>query len=243
MAMAMPVTGIRRPSARPPATSVSASPDPVDLPSPNFGPRRNGLRPEFVVLHYTAMISAKAALARLCDPGPQVSAHYLICEKGRVFRLVPEEMRAWHAGAGRWRGKDDINSRSIGIELQNRGDHPYCEPQMTALETLLTGIMARWNIPPDGVIGHSDMAPGRKSDPGARFDWRRLALQGLSVWPDAGARESGPRDWPELAARFGYPMDDPDASLAAFRARFRPRYTGPADIEDIRILDRLLHRS
>lgn len=212
-------------------------------PSPNCGPRRDGLRPEFVVLHYTAMESAEAALDRLCDPGPEVSAHYLICEKGRVFQLVPEDMRAWHAGAGRWQGKDDINSRSIGIELANRGTHPFSEPQMAALETLLPGIMTRWEIPLLGVIGHSDMAPGRKFDPGARFDWQRLARQGLSVWPKTAHGSAQAPDWAALATAFGYPMDDAAATLAAFRARFRPWGSGPVTEADARILEGLLSTS
>ena len=99
---------------------------------------------------------------------------------------MPEARRAWHAGAGAWRGRDDVNSRSIGIELANPGDRPFPDPQMVALERLLRGIMARWDIPAPGVIAHSDMAPSRKGDPGRRFDWRRLALQGLSVWPEPG---------------------------------------------------------
>ncbi len=207
----------------------------IEYPSPNFGPRRDGLRPELVVLHYTAMATAEAALDRLCDPAPEVSAHYLICEKGRVFRLVDEKMRAWHAGAGTWQGKADINSRSIGIELDNRGTHPFSEPQMAALETLLPAILTRWTIPASGVIGHSDMAPGRKFDPGPSFDWRRLARQGLAIWPDDQPAEG---DWYRAAAALGYDVDSADA-LAAFRARFRPWATGPLDAEDARIASRL----
>ncbi len=207
----------------------------IEYPSPNFGPRRDGLRPELVVLHYTAMATAEAALDRLCDPAPEVSAHYLICEKGRVFRLVDEKMRAWHAGAGTWQGKADINSRSIGIELDNRGTHPFSEPQMAALETLLPAILTRWTIPASGVIGHSDMAPGRKFDPGPSFGWRRLARQGLAIWPDDQPAEG---DWYRAAAALGYDVDSADA-LAAFRARFRPWATGPLDAEDARIASRL----
>lgn len=132
------------------------------------------------MIHYTAMDSAEAALARLCDPETEVSAHYLIGADGRVWQMVDEERRAWHAGAGEWQGRGDVNSRSIGIELDNRGTHPFAEPQIAVLERLLAGIMARWDIGPDGVIGHSDSAPGRKSDPGPRFDWARLERQGLA---------------------------------------------------------------
>ena len=199
---------------------MAPAPDILDHPSPSCGPRRDGARPDLIVLHYTAMESAGAALDRLCDPEVEVSAHYLICEKGRIWGMVDEEMRAWHAGAGRWGDVVDVNSRSIGIELANFGDHPFPEPQMAALEALMPGIMARWDIPPERVIAHSDMAPGRKCDPGPRFDWSRLALQGLSVWPEAGE----PGDFEADAAAFGYPVGDvaPEVLLEAFRLRFRP---------------------
>ena len=129
---------------------MPAAPDVTAQPSPNCGPRRGGLRPRLIVLHYTAMASAQAALERLCDPSSEVSAHYLISERGDVIQLVEEDQRAWHAGQGEWAGLDDINSRSIGIELDNRGDHPFSEPQMQALETLLPGILARHDIPAEG---------------------------------------------------------------------------------------------
>jgi N-acetylmuramoyl-L-alanine amidase len=205
-------------------------------PSPNHGLRRGGVRPDLVVIHYTAMHSAEAALARLCDPAAEVSAHYLICEHGRVWQLVEEEQRAWHAGAGRWGEVTDVNSRSIGIELANRGDHPFAAAQMDALEGLLAQIMARWAIPPERVIGHSDMAPLRKCDPGPRFDWRRLARRGLSVWPDLEAALP-PGDFLTDAARAGfYPPEgcaDPQAAvLTALRLRFRPQATGALDATD-----------
>ena len=161
-------------------------------PSPNFGARRDGLTPEFIVLHYTAMASATAAIHRLCDPQAEVSAHYVISRQGAVTQLVEDDMRAWHAGAGSWRGLDDLNSRSIGIELDNAGTHPFAEPQMQALEELLVRVMARWQIGPEGVIGHSDLAPGRKIDPGPHFDWARLQWLGLAArTPDRAAYTSG----------------------------------------------------
>jgi N-acetylmuramoyl-L-alanine amidase len=209
--------------------------------SPNFGERRGGLRPDLIVLHYTAMESCEAALDRLCDPAAEVSAHYLISEGGEVFALVPEEMRAWHAGAGTWGGLDDINSRSIGIELANSGRHPFAAAQMLALEALLRDVMTRWAIAPERVIGHSDMALGRKSDPGPRFDWRRLALAGLSVWP--GAVKAGKqRDFINDARRFGYPEAGGDLVLAAFRLRFRPWAKGPLDAVDAAIAADLADR-
>ena len=184
-----------------------------------------------VVIHYTAMAGAQAALRRLCDPAAEVSAHYLVGADGLVWQMVDEGMRAWHAGAGRWGAASDVNSRSIGIELDNLGTHPFSEPQMRALERLLPGILGRWAIPPERVIGHSDMAPERKIDPGPRFDWRRLARQGLSVWPEANGQEG---EFLTAAAGFGYPVGDVDAAaiLSAFRARFRPWAQGPVDATD-----------
>ncbi|WP_245776382.1 N-acetylmuramoyl-L-alanine amidase [Thalassovita taeanensis] len=200
----------------------------ISHPCCSFGPRRDGARPDMVVIHYTAMHSAEAALERLCDPAVEVSAHYLIGPQGQVWQMVDEDMRAWHAGAGQWGAVSDVNSRSIGIELANLGDHPFAEPQMAALEALLAGIMARWAIPPERVIGHSDMAPERKIDPGPRFDWLRLARQGLSVWPQAAA----PGDFWADAARFGYGLADEALVLNAFRMRFRPWAEGPVSEAD-----------
>lgn len=199
--------------------------------SPNFGERRGGVTPSLVVIHFTAMESCAAARERLCDPAWEVSAHWLVDVDGRAEALVPEEMRAWHAGAGEWRGEGDVNSRSIGIELQNRGAEPFAAAQMAALERLLAGIMDRWGIAPVGVIGHSDMAPQRKADPGPRFDWRRLAVGGLSVWPAAGGR-TAEADFLPAARAFGYPDVGEDAVLRAFRLRFRPWAEGPLDAED-----------
>ncbi len=162
-------------------------PEIVAHPSPNHGDRRGGVRPDMVVLHYTGMATVEAALARLCDPVAEVSAHYLIAEDGRCWRLVEEGRRAWHAGVSSWGAVSDVNSHSIGIELANPGHHhgypPFPEPQMAVLEHLLAGILSRWEIRPGRVVGHSDVAPGRKIDPGEKFDWRRLARQGLAVWP------------------------------------------------------------
>ncbi len=222
--------------------------------SPNFGPRRDGLRPELVVLHFTAMASAEDACERLCDREAEVSCHYLIGRDGALWSLVDEAARAWHAGAGCWRGLGDINSRSIGIELDNDGTTPFSEPLMRRLEALLPDILERWLIPPAGVIGHSDMAPERKFDPGPRFDWRRLARQGLSVWPDTVACGQCPTtaaQRPEevraaflAAARaFGYPHDAaPDAVRDAFRHRFRPWATGAISPEDTEAAQSLARR-
>lgn len=191
------------------------------------------------MLHYTAMHSAQAALHRLCDPSAEVSAHYLIGRDGTLWQMVAEDQRAWHAGAGAWQGQDDINSRSIGIELDNRGDHPFAQPQMQVLETLLAQIMTRWQIPPSGVIGHSDMAPGRKSDPGARFDWARLERQRLAARPTPGPEtdDLSAQHFRQRAQERGYPGDTPDAALLeAVRLRYRQGATGPLCAADFAAL-------
>lgn len=197
-------------------------------PSPNFGERRDGQQVKLVVLHYTGMATSAEALARLCDPAAEVSAHYLIDADGALLPLVDESARAWHAGTGSWQGEGDVNSRSIGIELANSGDRPFPEAQMQVLERLLAVLLGRYALQPQAVIGHSDMAPDRKRDPGPRFDWRRLALSGLSVWPAPAV----PGDFPADLARFGYPPAAPEVLLAAFRLRFRPWATGPLDDHD-----------
>jgi len=210
----------------------------ADHPSPNCGERRGGRLPSLVVLHYTAMPSARASLDRLCDPEAEVSAHYLIDESGSVLRLVDESLRAWHAGAGDWGGTGDVNSRSIGIELQNDGTSPFPETQMAALEWVLGGILERWDIPPEGVIAHSDMAPDRKTDPGPRFDWRRLARTGVSVWPQA----ADPGDFRADARAFGYADAPVEVIAAAFRLRFRPWAKGPVDDIDRALMAGLVAR-
>ncbi len=204
-------------------------------PSPNFGPRRDGAKPSLVVIHYTAMTSAQAALERLCAPQFEVSAHYLIGRTGLVWQMVREDMRAWHAGAGEWLGQGDVNSRSIGIELDNTGQHPFPEPQMQVLETLLSDIADRWHIRPEGVIGHSDMAPGRKVDPGPRFDWARLARQGRAR--AAGNGNATSVQFRALACMQGYSADLDDATLLqAVRLRYRPWAQGPLEAADAAVL-------
>ena len=211
--------------------------------SPNFGPRRGGAVPDLVVLHYTGMATAAAAIERLIDPASEVSAHYLIGPDGRAVRMVAEEMRAWHSGAAVWGGVTDVNSRSIGIEIANPGHElgypPFPEAQISGLEVLLAGILARHAILPDRVVSHACVAPGRKRDPGEKFDWRRLAQQGLSVWLDPEPVKSpppGPVDaarFQAAALRFGYGVPDScewcEQTCAAWRAfvmRFLPSYTG-----------------
>lgn len=208
----------------------------IDHPSPNHTERRGGARATIVVVHYTAMDSAQSAAKRLCDPAAEVSAHYLVDADGTVLRLVAEDRRAWHAGASQWGDVTDVNSQSIGIELANPGHHagypPFPEAQMAAMEGLLGAILPRWSIPPERVLGHACIAPGRKIDPGEKFDWRRLALQGLSVWVDPSPGDTGPCTagaFQRAAARIGYAVPDSgtwcDGTHAvwhAFAMRFLP---------------------
>lgn len=210
--------------------------------SPNFGERRDGLRPELVVLHYTAMPDFASAARALCDPAREVSAHYLIGRDGAVLSLVDEDRRAWHAGAGEWRGRGDVNSRSIGIELDNDGLTPFSAPLVAALETLLPAVLAAWGIGPEGVIAHSDMAPGRKIDPGRRLDWRRLALQGLAVWSEAHEAALDTERFRADASAFGYGAMDDALLLETVRMRFRPWARGPLAAVDCAVMADLAAR-
>jgi len=156
------------------------------MPSPNHGERKDGRRPDMIVLHYTGMPHAPAALERLCAPTSEVSSHYFVFEDGRVIQLVPESRRAWHAGAAIWAAETDINSCSIGIEIANPG-HEYGyrdfpKRQIAAVTTLCRGILTRHTIPPARVLGHSDVAPSRKQDPGEKFPWRTLHDSGVGHW-------------------------------------------------------------
>ncbi|HWK45998.1 MAG TPA: N-acetylmuramoyl-L-alanine amidase [Stellaceae bacterium] len=221
----------------------------IDHPSPNHGLRRGGGPIDLLILHYTGMLTGAAALARLCDPAAEVSAHYLIEEDGRIFRLVAEAERAWHAGAGGWRDITDINSRSIGIELVNPGhEHGYRgfpPAQMAALIRLARGIIARQPIAPMGVLGHSDVAPARKQDPGELFDWPGLAAAGIGFWPDFDAPTTPPDlDAADALRRIGYVLPSngisatgPDMVVTAFQRRFRPAlFDGLIDAETLRRL-------
>jgi N-acetylmuramoyl-L-alanine amidase len=222
--------------------------------SPNHDARPSGQPVDILLLHYTGMQGAQAAIDRLVDPTAKVSAHYLIEEDGTAWRLVAEERRAWHAGVSYWAGARDINARSIGIELVNPGHEfgyrPFPPAQMDSLEALAREILARHPIPAARVLGHSDVAPQRKADPGELFDWAGLARHGIGLWPRAMAK---PRSWSvaEFQAglgRYGYEVPDhgrPDeatkAVLIAFQRHFRPwRCDGVPDPESAGILADLL---
>jgi len=217
----------------------------IQHPSPNFGPRRGTDRPNMVIVHYTAMETAEAALDRLCDPGPEVSAHYLIAEDGRVFQLVDEAKRAWHAGAGSWGACRDINSQSLGIELANTSAEPFAEPQLAALDGLLAQLLKDWQISPAHVLGHSDIAPGRKIDPGPKFPWSRLAHLGMAqTSPETASAPADPNRFIAAAQVFGYTAevegDQLGAYLHAFRLRFRQNAVGkPLDGTDVSMIEAL----
>ena len=228
MVTAMPVPGTPVRSGPTDLTPRSA------FPSPNCGPRRAGALPGLIVLHYTAMATADGARRRLCNASAEVSAHYLIDEAGSVDALVPEELRAWHAGAGSWGSVTDVNSHSIGIELSNDGQSPFSSRQMLALVAVLADLRHRWSIPVERVIAHSDMAPTRKKDPGTRFDWHGLAHAGQAVWPQGNAVSAPDTDgFADAARAFGYAALPSDVLLAAFRLRFRPWAKGPLDAVDM----------
>lgn len=205
-----------------------------EIPSPNFGVRRADVI-DMLVLHYTGMESCGAALERLCDPLAEVSAHYLIDEDGTTHRLVAETKRAWHAGVASWRGVTDVNSHSIGIELVNPGHEfgyrAFPEPQITTLVSLCAQIMTRHPIPARNVIGHSDVAPARKSDPGELFPWAELAAHGIGLWPDeADHLESDQALLRDALAEIGYDVRDFSSAVKAFQRHWRPeRVTGRID--------------
>lgn len=218
----------------------------TDHPSPNHEDRRDSAI-DMLVLHYTGMQSAQAALGRLCDPATKVSAHYLIDEDGGVFQLVHEARRAWHAGQSSWRGHTDVNSRSIGIELVNPGHEfgyrAFPEAQIDALIALTQLILARHSIPARNVVGHSDIAPARKTDPGELFPWARLKSYGIGLWPFSGEEkvEWLPQETLRRLAEYGYDIGDPVAAMTAFQRHFRPHLVnGGNDPETAGRVERLL---
>ena len=203
--------------------------------SPNWDERT--LPITMAVLHYTGMKTGQEALERLCDPEAKVSAHYLIDTDGTVTALVPEEKRAWHAGKSYWRGEADVNSASVGIELVNPGHEwgyePFSDDQMVALMPLLADIIERHDIPRANVVGHSDIAPARKQDPGELFDWERLAQLNLAMaTPSAriALLYDNPGGFYLAMERYGYDISDGRAAVAAFQRRWRPnRIDGEID--------------
>jgi N-acetylmuramoyl-L-alanine amidase len=233
--------------------------------SPNHGERRDGQRPTMLVLHYTGMTSEGEALQWLCNPISQVSAHYFVFEDGRVLQMVPELRRAWHAGHAMWNGETDLNSCSIGIEIANAGHPaglpPYPEAQIRSVIALSRDLVTRWRIPAERVLGHSDIAPGRKLDPGEVFPWDELQREGVGHWVEPAAVQDGrffsrgDRGMPvealqAMLAMYGYGLkingmfdEDTEKVVAAFQRHFRPqRVDGVADASTITTLRNLIAR-
>lgn len=222
----------------------------IDRPSPNHGERRGPV--DMLLLHYTDMVRADDAVALLRDPAAQVSAHYVVAEDGRVWRLVDEDRRAWHAGVAWWAGESDINSRSIGIEISNPGHshgyRPFPEPQMLAVMALCRDVLARHRIPPHRVLGHSDVAPGRKIDPGHLFDWRGLARSGIGIFPENLSPSTlHEAEATAALARIGYRVGAPTfadprtrMALDGFRRHWEPLALGqPYDPRGAAMLQRV----
>jgi N-acetylmuramoyl-L-alanine amidase len=209
----------------------------IETPSPNFDERKSPV--SMIVLHYTGMKDAESAIARLRDPEAKVSAHYVVAEDGTILRLVPEEKRAWHAGRSYWRGTTDINSASVGIEIINPGHEfgyrPFPEAQMASVIPLVAEIKQRHQVTRGNVVGHSDIAPARKQDPGELFDWHALARLRLALpRPTKNLMDPGWTDAGFLMAleRFRYSVTEPKAAVVAFQRRFRPELIdGEIDME------------
>ena len=194
----------------------------IDMPSPNFD-ERQGRKPYIILLHYTGMKTAQDALDHLTDPASKVSSHYTIDEAGIVYRHVQEEKRAWHAGQSYWQGETNINAVSIGIEIVNPGHEfgykEFPDQQITAVEKLCQDIMSRHDI--KFVLGHSDVAPNRKEDPGELFPWKELAGQGIGIWPESD-QVVGDIDICEALDQIGYEMTDKEKAVIAFQRHYVP---------------------
>ncbi|MES0811250.1 N-acetylmuramoyl-L-alanine amidase [Roseibium sp. SCPC15] len=234
-------------------------------PSPNHGERADGARIDTVVLHYTGMQTAEAALQRLCDPRAEVSAHYLVYEEGTILQCVPEARRAWHAGRSSWKGETDINSRSIGVEIVNPGHEfgyrPFPEDQIEAVIALVSDICRRHGIAAWRVLGHSDIAPDRKEDPGELFPWDRLSDAGIGLYVDPFPigtglfMQEGDRGQPVEAVQsmlglYGYEVNISGVfdegtrnAVTAFQRHFRPeKVDGIVDQSTIETLNALLRK-
>lgn len=205
------------------------------VPSPNHDIRR----PVLIVLHFTNQHSVQESLdtLRTANSGGPVSAHYLVGADGRIYQLVADQLRAWQAGPGRWGTITDLNSASIGIELDNDGAAPFAQPQIDSLLRLLADLTTRLHIPRTQIIGHEDLAPGRKDDPGPLFPWKTLADAGFGRWPQGTLADppAGFDPWMALAV-VGYPLEDRPAAVRAFRHHFRGIEGDALDDEDLRIL-------
>lgn len=222
------------------STSQPRNPMATWVPSKNFNIRK----PQLIVLHYTEQGSVAQSLdtLRSRNSGGPVSAHYLVGRDGHIYQLVSDRMRAWHAGGGRWGTITDVNSASLGIEIDNNGHVPFPPAQIDSLLRLLTDLTTRWHIPCAQIIGHQDLAPSRKPDPGPLFPWAKLAAAGFGLWPDPAPLPDPPAGfdpWMALTA-IGYSLDDPPAVVRAFHNHFRGIGGETLDAEDSRILYNLV---
>ena len=238
----------------------------IDRPSPNFDGRPHGVTPDMLVLHYTGMPTGQAALERLCDPAAKVSAHYMIEEDGTIFRLVAEEMRAWHAGVSFWQGQTDINGCSIGIELVNPGHEwgyrQFPDTQIERLIELARDVLGRHQIPPQRSLGQSAVAPGRRQDPGELVPWATLARAGVGLWPceqaniaaeptGAAHRPDGLKTFFEELSVFGYGIESSGRyrsgateAVTAFQRHWRPdKIDGVPDDETRMVLNSLISQT
>lgn len=195
-----------------------------NIPSPNFNERAAGKEINMLVLHYTGMLTAEDALDRMCDSSSEVSAHYMVDEDGEIYQLVDETKRAWHAGVSFWKGETDINSCSIGIEIVNPGHEfgyrEFPEKQMQSVIALSKQIVEKYPILSENVVGHSDIAPTRKQDPGELFDWKRLAESGIGLWPNFDETATKTNDETAMLENIGYDISDPEAAKKAFHLHY-----------------------
>ena len=213
--------------------SLPASRTTEEIASPNFDQRK----PNYVILHHTGSDNADRALRTLTSAESRVSAHYLIDRDGKTIQLVEESARAWHAGKSYWGGNTDMNSVSVGIELDNNGSEPFADAQIDTLLLLLADIQARHRIPRANFIGHADIAPGRKTDPSALFPWRRLAAAGFGLWCESPATPAPPHFDAGLGlVALGYNPAQPEAAIAAFKLHFAPDSPGPGMSESDKAL-------
>ena len=218
---------------------------PAEFSSPNFNDRPKDIVPNILVIHYTGMQSLDQALQRLMSSNSQVSAHYLISRKGEIFKLVSEEKRAWHAGVSYWRGETDINSYSIGIELENPGHEfgysKFPKSQMSVLTELCVELINKYSISPENIVGHSDIAPRRKKDPGELFDWKSLAKKGVGLWPEPILNKISVESFEKSLNDFGYEVVDLRSTITAFQRHYLPdTVSGISDVTTKKTLATLM---
>jgi N-acetylmuramoyl-L-alanine amidase len=222
----------------------------TNIPSPNYNERPPGTEIDILVIHYTGMVGLAEALERLCDPISEVSCHYLIDQNGQIFQLISEDKRAWHAGVSSWRDSSNINDHSIGIELENPGHEfgyqKFPESQIDSLIKITKDIIMRHPIPARNIVGHSDIAPVRKKDPGEFFDWNKLALSGIGCWPEtpksADIATINASNFELALKTYGYDITNLPATILAFQRHFIPKHcSDQPSLEMFRMLEILIN--